>query len=72
VVLSLSNGFYILWITTLNLDAFKNGRGSLRRWKNMNDDDLLRDLLSYSGQIESDSKEERLSGTFVEEPMSQS
>jgi hypothetical protein len=48
VVSSLSNAAYMLWVTSLNIETFRNERGSLRRWRSMNDDELLKDLLTNS------------------------
>jgi hypothetical protein len=66
IVLALSNGFYILWVTTLTIDTFKNERGSLRRWKNMNDEELLNDLLKPTF-LDNGSTIEREGFTILEE-----
>jgi hypothetical protein len=54
----------MLWVLSLNIETFRNERGSLRRWKNMNDHELLKDLLTHSG-VESGSEVEGLDSTIL-------
>jgi hypothetical protein len=63
VVSSLSNAAYLLWITSLDIETFLNERGNFRKWKNMNDTELLKDLLTYSGVESGSEVEER--GTIL-------
>jgi hypothetical protein len=65
IFLSLGNAAYTFWILTLNIDTYRNGHGNLRKWKKMNDADLLKSLLTHSG-VERDSEVERLTATFLE------
>jgi hypothetical protein len=65
IIVSLGNAAYMFWVISLNIDNYRNSRGSLRRWKKMNDDDLLKSLLARSG-VASDSEVERLTDTILE------
>jgi hypothetical protein len=55
----------MFWLITLNIDTYRNSKGSLRKWKSMNDSDLLKSLLRHSGD-ERDSEVERLTDTILE------
>jgi hypothetical protein len=65
IIVSLGNAAYMFWVISLNIDNYRNSRGSLRRWKKMNDDDLLKSLLARSG-VASGSEVERLTDTILE------
>jgi CDP-glycerol glycerophosphotransferase (TagB/SpsB family) len=46
---TLFTGFYLWWVSTVNIDDYRNARGTFRRWKSMNDGELIKSLLRHSG-----------------------